>query len=887
MKLLLCVFLTLKLVSAQCGQHFQYQWAPQEQNVQQSYPQYTQQENYYEQQQYDQQQNEDEPHLGSPLISPIGLKLSNPFGLFGVPGLRFNNLNMGRLGSLAFSNSILGAQNPNAEENNFANQQQVDYQVGLSPQQHQYPADYTQQQVDSQVGAAQENQGLHHHHWWFINDQNEQQLGSPQQYQQEYQQNYEQYQPQLQSNQYNYQAPPQYNYQQQQLPIVTPQHLQNDDVQATADERSPWWGGNNYKKIVIEKGNNYPAHHQVHHDYHHHDYHNSYYQPYYSKTFSKTYSKGYAQPEYHAHHKPTLSYGYSPSYGYSSLAASLPSSSSNNDVSSSNTEVTTKSEVAKTTTEKHKELKITTTYAPSTITAKTTKFMTTTQTSTTEESIDETSTTNQPATIRSTSEKSEKKEKPKSNSLLELFNVNSRKRRSVLPNSQFSIPNKRCINFGKSIFYDTLLGTSNPNINDDVSARSDQEVDESENHERYETTPALTKFKKSLFSTNKIQLNDNLPQESIFNSLPFNRVQLTGDLLNKVSLPSRTESLLNGNILGNSNSNSESNEPVNDGADSMQIASDDEVVSAVNIGATSFITNPLYDRDLPLNTFDDKLDSFKKPINRLQPQYLPPPVNSKPSSCNCNREHVDNLLSRIHTSYNKFNHEVRGIIDDFKSETNCGRSADDSFSSPSQKPEIDYNVLCRDAYSLNTNPDLALKCQNLYSSSNRDGINGIYYPPGSQRIETYQNPYKGQFLSYDDYVKMITNPNNRIDPTIVAATSSLDNDENSNTVKSFKAYVKEFKEPEPIVAVEQPEEKSTKPKQIPARRIKIISPEDTVAFLDRVSKPYLGMLNAGNEKLWDNGGIVGRFIGPLEDTYLEIVKQNEYEPQIQAIRVIT
>lgn len=42
-----------------------------------------------------------------------------------------------------------------------------------------------------------------------------------------------------------------------------------------------------------------------------------------------------------------------------------------------------------------------------------------------------------------------------------------------------------------------------------------------------------------------------------------------------------------------------------------------------------------------------------------------------------------------------------------------------------------------------------------------------------------------------------------------------------------------------------------------------------------------------NNKLWNNEGVMGRIIGPLEDTYLEFVKHNENLPRIQDVRVIT
>lgn len=83
----------------------------------------------------------------------------------------------------------------------------------------------------------------------------------------------------------------------------------------------------------------------------------------------------------------------------------------------------------------------------------------------------------------------------------------------------------------------------------------------------------------------------------------------------------------------------------------------------------------------------------------------------------------------------------------------------------------------------------------------------------------------------------------------------------------------------------QPKNEASQPPPPPRRRPITITPEKTVALLERVSKPYLGMVTQGNEKLWHNHGFVGRFIGPIEDTYLEFVQQNQFVPQ-EAIRMI-
>ena len=60
---------------------------------------------------------EGEEMLGSPLLLPLKMKmaLKNPL-LFGIPGMRFSKVNMGRLGHLKYGNIMLGSENPFANE---------------------------------------------------------------------------------------------------------------------------------------------------------------------------------------------------------------------------------------------------------------------------------------------------------------------------------------------------------------------------------------------------------------------------------------------------------------------------------------------------------------------------------------------------------------------------------------------------------------------------------------------------------------------------------------------------------------------------------------------------------------------------------------------------
>lgn len=98
---------------------------------------------------------QDEHLLGTPLI---GLKLAKPF-MFGIPGLRYSNINMGHLGGFNFANSILGAENPHAAE-----QETMGYNAQLGT-----PMNY----------QAEENLAAHHHHHHFQDSQ----LGNAHQYQ--------------------------------------------------------------------------------------------------------------------------------------------------------------------------------------------------------------------------------------------------------------------------------------------------------------------------------------------------------------------------------------------------------------------------------------------------------------------------------------------------------------------------------------------------------------------------------------------------------------------------------------------------------------------------------------------------------------------------------
>lgn len=160
-----------------------------------------------------QQQMNDEPIVGGPIGLDLGLLgLQTKMGMakmFGIPGFRFGNINAGHIGPMKYANSLLGAENPMAEQ-----------QVGTH---HHYHFD------DANLGPSHQFDPLYY--------QAEQQVGAPQHYQaepqlgalqhMEYQYNYniqpQQYkaEPSLATTptgyQYNYNLQPENEYQFQQF----------------------------------------------------------------------------------------------------------------------------------------------------------------------------------------------------------------------------------------------------------------------------------------------------------------------------------------------------------------------------------------------------------------------------------------------------------------------------------------------------------------------------------------------------------------------------------------------------------------------------------------------------------------------------------------------
>lgn len=452
---------------------------------------------------------------------------------------------------------------------------------------------------------------------------------------------------------------------------------------------------------------------------------------------------------------------------------------------------------------------------------------------------------------------------------------------------------------------DVIVAAPSPNNNDDdeapptnndeevdviVAAPSpDMEIESSANCNRYE------KPKKLFLPRKKNQLIDSLPQESNHHvSFPSKSVQLTGNFaennnnlanfFKKVPRPMKNENLIHGNIL---NSNSESVEPQN--SESIQ-SSDDEMNNfqylppshnnnnykpsvsigpnpykstslyehtlresnnekndfvarnAPVIGPTAFKSTPFYDKNLVVNQFEDKIDNFQNPPmpknNNYNYNNNDKHDHRHPSTCNCNHEHFDNLLTRMQSTYGQFHNEMSGILEQFKAESNCGSS--DSHSSPSQQPNFDYSILCQDTYSLSGDPELAAKCQEFYSPKH----DGFYQAPGS-KTQIAPQMYKSEFLSYEDYVRMMmgnvnANPNSLLSssgnmPMIEPRVGSERNDYDE-TVKSLREYVKDYKEPEVIVSAPiEPEIEVAAPVPEEIQPAKLSIKDRLISLLDELS----------------------------------------------------
>lgn len=426
--------------------------------------------------------------------------------------------------------------------------------------------------------------------------------------------------------------------------------------------------------------------------------------------------------------------------------------------------------------------------------------------------------------ISTTTEKSKKKKNDDDES-----KKSSRRRREV-PSP--STNNKRCITFTDPIFLGVpfssgipLLGAPNPNAAAEDDSAQDLISNPSENCERYETV------KKGLFPTKNHM--DNVPQDTILQFQAIPPANGIKSLFDKFSLPLKSDKLIHGNILGDTN---ESLDPVSEASESVQVDDNnvavpfsgdensqdasqylpqpvsqfpqkniDDIVAAPNIGPTSFVTTNYATGENFASNIRNKLDNVKNKIML--------PISKHEPACNCNYENYHNLIDRIQSSYNHFQNQMSDIFQQFQAEESS-RSNTDSYSSPTIHADIDYNVVCKDVNALSSTPELREVCHELSSAARNAQNIPAPQPQQSSGNELFRN----DFLSYQDYIKMVTNVNANPKtlvsnygtnfPMVAAPNptgSDPRNDERSNTVKLIKEYVKDLPDEAPQVAAENPE----------------------------------------------------------------------------------
>lgn len=235
----------------------------------------------------------------------------------------------------------------------------------------------------------------------------------------------------------------------------------------------------------------------------------------------------------------------------------------------------------------------------------------------------------------------------------------------------------------------------------------------------------------------------------------------------------------------------------------------------IEIGPNSFKSTPFYNElsnieiEVPRKPFPS-LDKNTKIASSVIPS----------SGCHCDAEQFNDLLHHMQSSYQKFHNGMIQLFDTFKSQSNCGSKPvlrdHDSSGSPSYS-NFDYRVDCRDKNQVAESDRLTQLCQGSFD----DDVNpssGYYEPPG-EHIPT--GGYENQFLSYQDYVKMMRNVNLNsgtllsssydLDDQILGAAPRNQGEEDRETqMKQLKEHIKQFKMPEktlvedpPIVAVSQ------------------------------------------------------------------------------------
>lgn len=405
---------------------------------------------------------------------------------------------------------------------------------------------------------------------------------------------------------------------------------------------------------------------------------------------------------------------------------------------------------------------------------------------------------------------------------------------------------KRCITFTDPIFLGDpfgglnpfsgitpLLGAPNPNAAAKDDSTQDLASNPSENCERYETV------KKGLFPTT-IQM-DNVPQDTILQFQAIPPANGIKSLFDKFSLPLKSDNLIHGNILGDTN---ESLDAISEASESVQVDDNhvgipisvdenlvlpqthdylpqsasqlsqkniDEVVGAPNIGPTSFVSTNYGTAQNFASNVRYELDNVKNTIK------LPTIQNQQnhPSPCNCNYENYHNLLNRMQSSYNHFQNQMSEIFEQFKVSESSRRKNHDSYSSPTINLDMDFNVVCKDVNALGSSPELRAVCHELNSAA-QNSIRNQNLPQPHQSSAT--ELHKQDFLSYPDYIRMMstvnTNPNTLVSnygtnfPIVGApnpTNSDLKTDQRSNTVKLIKEYVRDLPDEAPQVAAENPE----------------------------------------------------------------------------------
>ena len=206
------------------------------------------------------------------------------------------------------------------------------------------------------------------------------------------------------------------------------------------------------------------------------------------------------------------------------------------------------------------------------------------------------------------------------------------------------------------------------------------------------------------------------------------------------------------------------------------------------IGPTSFKSSPIYEHL-----------ALPHEISPTTKRYV---EKTSSPGCQCDPEQIDDLLHHMQSSYTQFHNGMIQLFDTFKSQTNCGSNTpriSDSSSSSSQPN------LCQDKNVINADPELAKSCRKAFAESNID-LRGLYKLPGLTDIK--KGGYQNQFLSYNDYLKMIQNVNsntgsvlsrsNDLNQDIIdAAHTSSHDDSGEKTVNQLRSHFDNYQETVP------------------------------------------------------------------------------------------